>query len=398
MKLLVVFFCFLLNPALYASTEEPVKNFKNFNVRVLLAKKDLLHDVSQEAPQEVFWVLGASQGFLLTDGNQPEIQEVLEAPQLIITYAKNSLYINNKRLASDKIKIDVLDNKHIDFNGNCYQGSFLLVKANQVIYLINSVDLEDYVYSVLRWESWPGWPLEVNKAFAITCRTYVVAKVLEARNKKRAPHKRLIYDIQCTNIHQTYKGTHTFNKVYQAVDETRGIIMAHNKKPIIAMYDSCCGGVTPAKLSGIDFVGAPYLARDYPCTYCSECKLYAWCVNYDMHEFEKLIKTKKSARIRDIKISKKDRAGIVQEIKIKTGNNWSSLTGKEVYSAFKDIKSLCFSVTYDNNKIIFKGRGYGHHIGMCQWGARQMVKEGWDYKSILHFYYPKINFMRVEVV
>ena len=44
---------------------------------------------------------------------------------------------------------------------------------------------------------------------------------------------------------------------------------------------------------------------------------------------------------------------------------------------------------------MFKGTGYGHHIGLCQWGARELVSQGWDYKKILHFYYPDTTFMKL---
>ncbi len=62
---------------------------------------------------------------------------------------------------------------------------------------------------------------------------------------------------------------------------------------------------------------------------------------------------------------------------------------------FKEIKSFCFNIKKKSGKIIFNGRGFGHHLGLCQWGAREMVRDGWDYKQILAFYYPSTNFMRL---
>lgn len=46
-------------------------------------------------------------------------------------------------------------------------------------------------------------------------------------------------------------------------------------------------------------------------------------------------------------------------------------------------------------KIIFKGVGFGHHLGLCQWGAREMVRDGWDYKRVLQFYYPDTYLMKL---
>ena len=357
-----------------------------FNVRVLLNEKN---------SNDLSWSIKSNAGFILSDYENPEFQEIIESSLLIIKAKKNMLHVNNRRLARNCIKIVPREGK-LEFEDNSYSGSLVLIKINDVVYLVNHVELEEYVFSVTRWESWPGWPLEVNKAFAIACRSYVTAKIFAARsNEKNVP----LFDIKCTNIHQTYRGSHEFDVIRQAIEETRGIVMTYDKKPILAMYDCCCGGIIPSKIKGMNFEQAPYLARDYACIYCKECKLFNWKITYDIHTFEKLLEKElgKKIVIKEIKVSKKDEAGLTQETEIKTPQAWLTITGKKIYSLCKEVKSFCFSIIKNKNTIQVSGRGYGHHLGICQWGARTMVKQkACTYKDVLYYYYPRISFMKIE--
>ena len=94
-----------------------------------------------------------------------------------------------------------------------------------------------------------------------------------------------------------------------------------------------------------------------------------------------------------MKIVKKDKAGLVEEVIIHARKK-ITLAGKKVYNLLKEVKSFCYSITRKKNKIILNGRGYGHHLGLCQWGAREMVRDGWDYKKILLFYFPQTKLMK----
>lgn len=368
-----------------SSSDLPELHPKMFDVRVLLAQS--------ETDTQLCWELVSDSGFIVTDPEDVNNAHNFSKRTLKLTLSKGRLAVNGKRLAMNGVII-APQAGHIRFAGNTYDGTLLFIQVKKNIYLINRIDLEDYLFSVLRWESWPGWPLEVNRAFAIMCRTYVVDKVLQARKKGR------FFDIKSTNIHQTYKGVHSFTNLRHALHDTHGTIMAYNGVPIVAMYDSCCGGVVPAQMDGVEFSKAPYLERDYACTYCKTSKLYAWKVEYLLSDFEDVLRAdnKNCVPITGIAISKKDRAGVATEVEVTTNSATFALTGKKIYSLLKNIKSLYLSVIKQQKKVIFTGRGFGHHLGLCQWGARQMVQEGWKYKDILLFYYPGITFMQVEVV
>lgn len=353
---------------------------KDFKVRVLLDEKKT----------EGQWIISTSSGIVVADLYNHRKKNVCKQVQNIICFKDGFLFINGKKLTEKCIKVDPCKD-YLTLNNNPYQGSFLCIIENDSCFFINQLDLEDYVYCVLRSESWPGWPLEVNKVFAIASRTYVITKVIESGNKKP-------FHIKNTNIHQTYNGFHTNETLKKAVEETKGLIVTYDKKPILAMFDSCCGGIIPAHLSGVDFKKSPYLARSKICDFCKPCKIYQWNLELDSKEFEKLLQAKGFPiySVKEIDV-KKDRAGSVLEVTIKWAQGITVLTGKQFYALSTKIKSYCYSIELKVKRICIKGKGYGHHCGICQWGARRMIDYGWNYKNILQFFYPGTVCMKLTL-
>ncbi|HJM68855.1 MAG TPA: SpoIID/LytB domain-containing protein [Candidatus Babeliales bacterium] len=294
------------------------------------------------------------------------------------------------------IRINAFDG-HIRYNHEDYFGIFYIMFHDNKVYLVNKVELENYIYSVLRTEGWPGWPLEVNKVFAITCRSYVIKKILEARTSKKPFH------IKNSNAHQTYRGIRHNNIHKQAVDETAGIFLGHKNQPIAAMFDSCCGGVSPSQingeLAGVNFKKAPYLARKKICTHCKKCKIFNWGFEFPLKEFERRFATivPELEKLTNITIAKKDSAGLVHKLTLHYRDKKKKIVeGKKLYKLFKEVKSSVFTITKKKEHLVIKGHGYGHHLGLCQWGAWQMVKDGWNYTRILHFFYPDTTFMQLK--
>ena len=368
--------------------KNPIKSSKkkarDCTVRVMLDEKKELRSEP--------WVLQSSQGFIVSDPRESTSKKQLAHSKLVITVKRDSMiYLNNKPYFEGQILIQPRS-QTITFDGNVYKGPMWIVVDADGVKIINCIGLEDYVESVLRTESWPGWPLEVNKVCAIASRTYVIAMV------QRAKASNALYHVRNTNKHQTYRGGNASDVIKQAIKETEGVFLTYKNQPITAMFDSCCGGIITAKMSGIDFVSSPYLARSYPCKYCKDCRNYSWQARYTIQDFIAALKNDGISvrRVRDIKVTKTDKAGIVKEVLLKGATHNHGISGKKIYSLFsKKVKSLSFTVEKKGDTIIFKGNGLGHQIGLCQWGAREMVRLGFDYKSILAFYYPGTQLMRL---
>lgn len=360
------------------------KNNAPLYVRVLLE--------GEAVPENISWQFLCPNGFVVIDPDEAEVKKGYRSDKLTVTMTPDALTINGKPTHKKQLYI-VPYKGHLGFKEKSYDGFFYITMHKGSLILINVIDLEEYVYSVLKTESWPGWPLEVNKAFAIASRTYVVGVIMRDKGHKKP------YHVKSTNSHQTYTGIHVTSKLRQAVDQTRGIFLAHNKKPIIAMFDICCGGVINADRKGMNFQKAPYLARSYPCHYCKKAKVFSWEVEYEIAALEAYLQPAlpNVRKIKEVKISKKDKAGIAHELTIKDAHGHKTVTGKKFYSMLKkELKSFCYTISKKAQKIIVKGKGFGHHWGLCQWGARYMVDEGFDYKKILTFYYPGVTFMRLQ--
>lgn len=363
---------------------QQARDKRSMVVHVLLAECD--------AASLAQWRFTSDQGFTVqaikcNDGKQ---KKTVQVAGFAVMVKHGSVFYNGKRL-KHAVRLSTTGG-HGEFNGVPYDGDFCIVPHKDKFLCINCVGLEDYVSSVLKTESWPGWPLEVNKVFAIACRSYVAYKVLEAKRSGRP------YHVKNSNAHQTYRGRHTTSLLKTAVEQTKGIVMGFEGKPILAMFDCCCGGVIPAHIADFDFYKVPYLARTYACHHCKESSLYAWQVSYEQALFDGLLQDYKSEilKLHDIHIIEKDKAGLVMQVGLKGPKKHTVISGKKLYSLLKEVKSFYFDVQKKAGQIVFSGRGFGHHIGLCQWGARQMVRDGCDYKSILRFYYPGAYFMRLS--
>lgn len=355
---------------------------RSTKVRVLLAKAAI-----QEAAE---WKFTASQSFIVQiQDDLGAINKTIRVSAITIKIKQGVLYCNGKRV-SNTVQLKSISGSG-ECNGTVYDGDFIITRHGDTFLCINQVELEDYICAVLRTESWPGWPLEVNKVFAIACRSYVMFKILEAKRSGR------MYHVKNTNAHQTYRGKHELSVLKMAAEQTRGVVLGFKGAPILAMFDCCCGGIIPAHIEDFDFTKAPYLARNYACNFCKQSSLHSWQVSYEHASFESLVRehAQDILRLSDIHVIKKDKAGLVTEVKLRGPKHATVISGKKLYSLLKEVKSFHFDIQKKSGKIIFSGRGFGHHIGLCQWGARQMVRDGWDYKSILRFYYPGAYFMHL---
>jgi stage II sporulation protein D len=353
---------------------------EGFKVRVLL----------DECQDGFSWQLTSNKGFALCDPAVSHKKVATQQTTLAIQVKNGQLHINGHKYLKENVLIIPQDGK-AHFVDSVYQGNFLIAHDGKRFLLINLIDLEPYVCAVLRTESWPGWPLEVNKVFAITSRSYVMHMAMRMEKQK------YLYHVKNTNAHQTYKGMHDDPVLKSAVQETKGVFLADgHKQPILAMFDICCGGIIPAHSKQFNFSEAPYLKRMSACTHCKNSQRYGWKAEYTMEELRHKLKDSipEGKILKDIRVAKRDKAGLVQEVNLILSKDQTiALSGSKFYHLMKQrIKSLSFSIP---KKGLFKGVGYGHQIGLCQWGAREMVRKHFDYQTILAFYYPGTHFMKL---
>lgn len=397
-KILLTFFIFIQILNCSGSETAPSEFQENpiFGIRVLLHEKN-----SQE--KNIFEI--ESNFEITVSSPQFDKKPKLKSKKFkIITHEDNIYIIQDeenkiKKIKFDEIKFTPKQKGFLILNKQPFQGSlnFKIDKKSHKLLLINILDLEDYLYSVLISESYPTWPKEMQKVQAITSRSYAVSCMMSARKSK----KPLPYDLKRTNFHQKYNGLHQFTYLRQAIDETKNIIMIHNNDVVLAMFDACCGGIIPAYTKSLNFKQAPYLARKKQCNFCSKYELFRWHKEISLQNLsDKLMsnpkiatKLKNAGKLIDIGVMEKDKAGIVKKVKIVCAKRNILVKSTDLWTNLRDkIKSLNFSLKKNHKKIIIDGKGYGHLTGLCQRGAKELIDRGWDFKKVLHFYYPGIKF------
>jgi len=165
--------------------------------------------------------------------------------------------------------------------------------------------------------------------------------------------------------------------------------------------------VVPANISHFNFKEAPYLARKTSCEFCKNYKLYSWSGKTTMKHFLSSLqkygplknKLKNMGEVRGLKTRDRDKAGLLHSFELQGTCKTVRISGKDIWMAMpKMFNSKCITMKKHKETITFSGKGFGHHMGLCQRGARELVKRGWDVKKILQFYYPETELKYLAVV
>lgn len=291
----------------------------------------------------------------------------------------------NIKIMPEKVKepIVISSRNHIvQLNGNGYRGIFEMHNIMGKICVVNVLTLEEYLYSVVPSEIPALWPKESLKAQAVAARTYTLHHLMTNGGKS-------IYDLDATTNFQVYKGISVESPhTTRAVDETGGEFLESRHKPILAYFHSTCGGKTADDHYVWQGNDLPYL-HEVRCPYCSGSPSYRWETQLSISMIKNTLK-RKHKNIGSIRnISFKKRSGRVTDVIIRHRNGTIAMTGNEFRLLFppKTLKSLYFKSSKKRYGLHIRGKGWGHGVGMCQYGARGMAEKGLNYKRILKYYY-----------
>ncbi len=298
------------------------------------------------------------------------------------------------------------------------------VRTNPQCLVVNHINLERYLESVVNGEFNSQWAETAVEAQIIAARTYALYQM----NEMRKDHGR-VFDVESTEKDQVYLGLdRADNKASELVAKTRGLIMSPKGSvkitPIKAFYHASCGGITslPEAVWGTHFAGFTHRAL---CPFCAHSPSYSWDVRFSFHEIEQRIahglsvdtnnrkawpkayldnpgrwvlsevsqradKNSSDARISDIVFDFTDRDDFDRHIKIRMNanivRNWLDPV---------KVKSTLFTIATLGRSIQFNGKGSGHGVGMCQWGAKRMGEKGYTLAQILTHYYPGVKIARI---
>ncbi len=267
-----------------------------------------------------------------------------------------------------------------------YRGQIWIYNENGRLLIINRLDLEEYLYSVVPMEISHAWNVNALKAQAIAARSYALAQI--------AHNNYSLYDLDNTDRSQVYGGAATEqDATTKAVRLTSGEVITYQRKVIAAYFHACCGGAT-ADVKNVWGSDLPYL-RSVKSRYCKGTKYYSWNVTLTRNELLALTGSSKGI-IRKIRTTAISPSGRVLKIQIITTQGITEMTGNEFRMKLgaKRILSTKFTIKRVGHAFVLDGYGWGHGVGMCQWSAKKMAESGWSYRGILAFFYKHTKIMR----
>ena len=322
-----------------------------------------------------------------------------------VNNSRVSTKVNGKNYTREKfILSSVDDDAIININGKRYRGKIQVSSSNNSIDLINIVNLEDYVKGVLSREMPLGKNdenYEALKALAVCVRTYAMRKTQDGK---------VYFDLYDDTHDQVYGGVDAENPLSnKAADETKNLILKYEGEPALLYYHSTCGGYTESSENVFTRNPVPYLItiKDGDDAYCKISPRFQWEEVYTRDEIVNRLKNyslldNSNYELKDISINDKFESGRVSELEINVVDEIGKqksvlLKGNEIRSILRtaDNKNILWSTMFDlstnSNSVVLQGKGFGHGVGLCEWGAIALSRKGWKYKAILQHYYPGTN-------
>ncbi len=269
-----------------------------------------------------------------------------------------------------------------------YPGRLEVVPANGALMLVNRVPLEPYTAGVVSAEAGKEHHQEYYKLQAVSCRTYALTN-----QRKHLPEG---FEL-CDGVHcQVYHGRNRNDSIGMAVDATKGLVLVDSDiKLIHATFHSNCGGET-MNAEDLWSKQEPYLraTRD---TFCLAAPHATWERSLSRREWLGYLDRRFGFNPAD---SGQVHAVLQYEPQCRDlylGNTWPLLPLKHVREDLK-LKSTYFSVRADGDRVLLRGRGFGHAVGLCQEGAMAMAKAGRTYTDILHHYYSNVHLVDLSTL
>jgi|KBSMisStandDraft_5_1062788.scaffolds.fasta_scaffold05381_7 stage II sporulation protein D len=296
----------------------------------------------------------------------------------------------------------------LSVDGKPFRGEIMFVAGDSGVAVVNVLAMDDYLMGVV--------PLEMGlrtasdsaavQAQAVTARSYAYTHLTPNRP----------YDVTGGTLDQLYGGVAAENAVAsQAVEATRGLVLRYAGRIVNAPYHSTCGGTTAASSEIWRSEDEPYLRQvsdRIPGTerfYCDIAPRFSWTRRLDARTLNAAIAqylaryanvpSTGAGSVRAVTIASHTLSGRVGTITVSTDRGNFSLRGNDIRYVLRApgdeiLNSTYFSLDQSSAsdgslaQLVIRGSGYGHGVGMCQWGAIGRARAGQDFRTILRAYYP----------
>lgn len=272
----------------------------------------------------------------------------------------------------------------VRLDGREYPTPLELLRHGPALVVVNELPLERYVAGVLRAEVGERWPLEALRAQAVAVRTY--AAYHRALNAGKPFH------LVASTAHQLYAGrVPPGSTAWAAVEETAGQVLLWEGELFPAFYHAESGGYTEDPRLVFAARNMPAL-RPVVCPFSAGSPHYAWTLDLRLSDLGELLRRHgvDVGRVTDLEVAERSPSLRALSVTVRGSRGAARVRGSDFRRmvGYDTLKSTLFAVTVSGDTAYFAGRGYGHGVGLCQWGARGMAEQGYSARQILEFYYP----------
>lgn len=351
------------------------------------------------SPSELFGKTTSSVDIkvLIASGDKSYLQSKIKA----LRFVGRNIKIQGRTIPSVEGNYFFSLAKPLTIGKYMYKGRFLLIKDKKKrdkYLLILSLPMEKYLGGVLEGEISHSWPLESMKVQAIAARTYAYWIIKNNSNKR--------YHVKSDTSHQVFKGSEGVNSNFKkALNATQGIILTYKKNsrsirsPIQTFFTAACGGETEKPYYVWNSLEKNPSFQSIRCNYCITHPKYNWTLKASTKKMSQKLRSRLAnmGTIKSIRVVKRSPSRRVLTIEISDGRKKYQLPGNIFRLALggTHVLSLRFKIKKRGKSYLFTGTGYGHGVGLCQWGAKTMAEKGYSHHRILKYYYKQAKLQKI---
>jgi len=302
----------------------------------------------------------------------------------ILPTAAGGLKMGRQIFTTPSLRIDSEEGR-LRVNKEEYRHTVEIVRGEDgMLAVINDLPMEEYLKGVLPSEMMAKWPLEALKAQAVAARTYAVFRILENRHE--------FYAVGRDVSDQVFGGAGAEDpRTSKAVEATNGQILTYEGRVFPAFFHSTCGGAT-TRADKVWAVRSHPVLSGGKCVFCQGTQHYRWQESFDFNDIEtRLNKLGYNLNgVYGIAAADPDAFGRAGSILVKQPGRNVKIQANQFRMAmdpFRFKSTWIDSAQKTGRQIIVQGRGWGHGVGLCQYGAMRLAEAGYTYREILEYYY-----------
>jgi len=254
------------------------------------------------------------------------------------------------------------------------------------------LSLNEYISGVIGSEVPKSWSSENFKVMAILARTYVLEKYKLRKNKAY-----FVKDSVLDQVYKPIKDVNAYNRILKQVIDTDNLVLVDSNENLYKVfYHSNCGGLTELPSN---VWGGTDNYTSVKCLHCKNAPNSNWIFSITIDDLKQFFfKEFKNNTFKDIKISTYTINPRVKNLNIYFQNSKNTISAQKLREliGFNKIRSTNFIISKENNNYIFSGKGWGHGVGLCQWGMKNLIEKSFDYTKVLEFYFPAARIKKIS--